>query len=175
MAYREQYGNYVRFLRGTPEAWDALENKDKDTLYFIKAADAVTGKLYLGDVLISGNESSLSLSDLQNILIDDDLLIDGSILIYDEEEDKWKNCPIEQLINLSGEVMVGATEDQDGKSGLVPVPKIGARKLFLRGDASWGNPIEDYKDDIKFLIKSETQELDNAIRWVDFTIESNPL
>lgn len=47
--------NYVKFLRGTPSAYAALETKDNDTLYFIIASGASYGKLYLGDILVAGN------------------------------------------------------------------------------------------------------------------------
>lgn len=36
--------------------------------------------------------------------------------------------------------MVGATEQDDGVSGLVPVPVAGQQGLYLRGDGTWANP-----------------------------------
>ena len=36
--------------------------------------------------------------------------------------------------------MTGASETTDGTSGLVPVPVAGQQNLYLRGDATWGNP-----------------------------------
>jgi hypothetical protein len=63
--------NYVKFLRGTPTAYNNLAVKDIDTLYFISEEDAITGQLYLGSVLIAGslNESDLVgyLSKLQDV------------------------------------------------------------------------------------------------------------
>lgn len=49
--------NYVKFLRGTPEAFKNLKTKDDDTFYFIKAAEATIGRLYLGNVLIASDVS----------------------------------------------------------------------------------------------------------------------
>ena len=63
--------NYVKFLRGTPTAYNNLAVKDVDTLYFISEKNSTTGKLYLGSVLIAGslNESNLVdyLSELQDV------------------------------------------------------------------------------------------------------------
>jgi len=63
--------NYVKFLRGTPTAYNNLADKDTDTLYFVAEKDATTGKLYLGSVCISGslNEEGLVdyLSELKDV------------------------------------------------------------------------------------------------------------
>lgn len=50
--------NYVKFLKGTPSAFSALQSKDKDTFYFIAEENASYGKLYLGDILIAGDVAS---------------------------------------------------------------------------------------------------------------------
>lgn len=49
------FANYVKFLRGTPEAFEKLKTKDIDTLYFIAEKDSLYGKLYLGNILISSS------------------------------------------------------------------------------------------------------------------------
>jgi hypothetical protein len=63
--------NYVKFLRGTPTAYNNLATKDSDTLYFIAEKDATVGKLYLGSVCIAGslNEEGLVdyLSELKDV------------------------------------------------------------------------------------------------------------
>jgi hypothetical protein len=63
--------NYVKFLRGTPTAYNNLTTKDTDTIYFVAEKDATTGKLYLGNVCIAGslNEEGLVdyLSELQDV------------------------------------------------------------------------------------------------------------
>lgn len=41
------------------------------------------------------------------------------------------------------DVMTGATASAAGKKGLVPAPASAARKKYLRGDATWQNPIDD--------------------------------
>lgn len=79
--------NYVKFLRGTPAAFERLAAKDKDTLYFISEPGAKTGLLYLGDKLIAGGAtgdiSNISIADLKDVIIDKTGLTDGSILMYD--------------------------------------------------------------------------------------------
>jgi hypothetical protein len=58
---------YVKFVRGSSEAFSNVINKDIDTLYFITDTDSEKGSLYLGNKLISGISS---LHDLENILIE---------------------------------------------------------------------------------------------------------
>jgi hypothetical protein len=53
---------YVKFMRGTPTAYDNLRIKESDTLYFVSETDSVTGKLYIGEKLVNSN---LALEDLQ--------------------------------------------------------------------------------------------------------------
>ena len=80
--------NYVKFRRGTPAQFAALASKDADCLYFISEKDAITGLLYLGDKLISGGlTSNISLSDLEDILLGNNIS-PNSILIFDGEEQK---------------------------------------------------------------------------------------
>ena len=39
--------HYVKFLRGTPEAWSRLTTKDPDTLYFVCEKTGTTGNFIL--------------------------------------------------------------------------------------------------------------------------------
>lgn len=41
--------------------------------------------------------------------------------------------------------MVGATASADGKGGLVAKPIAGNNTKYLRGDATWNDPVEDYR------------------------------
>lgn len=127
--------NYVKFIRGTPDAYASLPKKDSNTLYFISETDSDSGLLYLGDKLIgdgnNGSGSKISLNDLSDILIE--TIADKQLLVYDIEQNKWINASINTLIST----MVGATETTDGKAGLVPAPLKGAEKKFLRGDGQW--------------------------------------
>lgn len=122
--------NYVKFIRGTPEAFKKLKIKDKDTLYFISETDSQQGSLYLGNKIIS--ESTVNLEDLNDLLLGDSIL-DKDILSYDAESGKWTNKPIISAINI----MTGADSGNQGGAGLVPAPGIGQQNHFLRGDGVW--------------------------------------
>ena len=141
-SYTTTPGNYVKFLRGTPTAWAKIPeaDKDKDTLYFISTTDGKTGQLYLGPKLIIGEISNINnIGDLQDVLISEDITA-NNILIYDDHQKKWINKPIFEVLSQIVTIMVGAKDDANGLSGLVPPPKAGDNKLYLRGDATWANP-----------------------------------
>ena len=129
---------YVKFVRGTQEMYDELIRKDPDTLYFVyEDANAEKGKLYLGNKLISntpGANGIISLSQISDIVIDQGLS-HGDLLIYNDDTGKWESRPVADAIAAS--VMIGATEDAAGTSGLVPVPAAGDQSKFLRGDGQW--------------------------------------
>lgn len=133
-----ELANYVKFLKGTPGAYAALETKNADTLYFITAADSTVGKLYLGDILVAGNVTPDgtnvidSLAELNDVNLKNNLA-SGKVLGYDGE--KWVPMSLPEAVEVS--VMSGATADKDGVSGLVPMPKAGDHNKFLRGDGNW--------------------------------------
>ena len=52
--------------------------------------------------------------------------------------------------------MVGATDQADGVGGLVPQPEQGQQNLFLRGDATWANPVSNVENQINTIIGSDT-------------------
>lgn len=94
--------DYVKFVRGSKAAFDALANKANDTLYFIYETDNTNkGYLYIGSRLISCTDASGtpiagSLSDIEDILISE--VQDKQILAYDTASGKWVNKSIEDLI-----------------------------------------------------------------------------
>lgn len=120
---------YVKFFRGTPLAFEKLVNKNDDTLYFISVEGESTGKLYLGNKLISDNINSIA--ELEDIVLSE--LSEGHILSYDGEQEKWVNKSVLDAIGLFG----GATEAEQGANGLVPAPGAGMQDAFLRGDGQW--------------------------------------
>lgn len=133
--------NYVKFLRGTPAAYENLLVKDNDTLYFISETNASTGTLYLGSKLIAGGEvtSATSLAELTDVLLSEEI-DGGSLLVY--EGNQWINKTLEEVF-AEISVMTGAGEDTDGVAGLVPQPVAGQHELFLRGDATWAKPVAE--------------------------------
>lgn len=129
--------HYVKFMRGTPAAYAALEQKDADTLYFICEKDADDGVLYLGNKLIAGGEADFgitSIDALKDVLITKGLSHD-SLLIYDSDIKQWTNKPLDEVIS----VFVGASSTSSGLAGLVPPPPRGQTNLFLRSDGTWAS------------------------------------
>lgn len=129
--------NYVKFLRGTPSAYEALSVKDSNTLYFIAGTNQKVGKLYLGDILVAGNvtEGGDSVLDSLGELIDVNLqgLITGQVLGYNGTE--WVPMNLPEAFEAS--VMTGASADKAGTEGYVPAPQSGDQNKFLRGDGTW--------------------------------------
>ena len=84
--------NYVKFQRGSEQAYNNLVIKNQDTLYFVyDGQDATRAKLYLGDRLLSGigeGTGVTSLSQLEEVLITGTPAA-GSFLVY--SEGKWVN------------------------------------------------------------------------------------
>lgn len=135
--------NYVKFMRGTPRAYDALLNGPQrpspDTLYFIYEEDASNAVLYLGERLIAGGEadiSNITLDSLKDIAINPDLE-NKSILVYNKTEKKWVDSTVQDAIS----VFIGAQPGTAGVAGLVPAPALGQTDLYLRSDGTWA-PIE---------------------------------
>jgi hypothetical protein len=155
LAYVSKYTGYVKFLRGTPDAWNSLAEKDKDTLYFISETDATTGKLYLGEKLISGAISgSSSLKDLSDVALAT-TIPGNSVIVYNDTTGKWENKLTSILYDIVS-VMQGATSTTDGRSGLVPTPKAGQETLFLQGNGEWADPTSTLTATINGLIGSDT-------------------
>lgn len=129
--------NYVKFLRGTPTAYNNLLHKDPDTLYFIHDASSSTGKLYLGDKLIAGSISDTGVVDYLSELKDVDTAgaKQNSLLGFDAIQQKWIVMSPQELLSIP--VMEGATESTNGVEGLVPAPLSTERDYFLRGDGIW--------------------------------------
>ena len=134
--------NYVKFLRGTPAAYEALSVKDKDTLYFIVGKDdndnwLKVGKLYLGDILVAGNitadgDSMIdTLGELSDVNVSGAL--NGQVLGFNGTA--WIPMNLPEAFEAS--IMTGADENNAGTAGYVPAPQAGDEGKFLRGDGTW--------------------------------------
>jgi hypothetical protein len=149
-----QYGNYVKFIRGTEASWAKIDDSQKssDTLYFITDTGSATGKLYLGAKLISNGAltSATSLKDLNDVFIEEGIT-DQSILVYDVASMSWKSKSILDIFLDVHNVFVGAEAEKDGTEGFVPAPKAGEQNLFLRGDATWADPTEAVRGSLEEL------------------------
>ena len=124
--------NYVKFMRGTTNAYNKLQTKDDDTLYFLSDNDGKEGSLYLGTKLIAGPDvaGATSLGELSDILLTPGMDYDA-ILMYDSIEMKWRDYSFDAL------TFRAATETLKGASGFVPAPEYNERHMFLRGDGTW--------------------------------------
>ncbi|MBO7079291.1 MAG: hypothetical protein J6W64_05725 [Bacilli bacterium] len=155
-------GSFVKFVRGTPTAYNNLQQKNPDTLYFIAENGAPSGKLYLGNKLIGGSVTgATSLSELVDIFLDNNLSV-NNILVY--EGNRWINKDIRDVFEMSIGTMVGATDETDGVTGLVPAPQAGQQDGYLRGNGEWDNPISTYSEQIHTMI-------DEKLQWS--TLEEN--
>lgn len=152
MAYQTRYGNYVKFLRGTPTAWDNIDSKDADTLYFIAEEGANVGKLYLGDKLIAdGNTAEINtLSELTDVVIGAGVP-NGAVLAYDAKNQVWRETLLESILSDIIGLMTGASSTENGASGMVPQPMAGQQNLFLRGDATWADPTTELREVVSSL------------------------
>lgn len=149
--------NYVKFTRGTPTAYENLQNKDPDTLYFISEKDEDTGILYLGTKIIAGGSSGVSvtsLKDLTDVLIGENI-VNNSLLVYDEDSEQWVVKTLAQVFNLMVPIMVGATEEDDGKAGLVPVPLANQHDFVLMGDGTWSSGLKDLTSIVSTLVGAD--------------------
>ena len=83
--------NYVKFMRGTPTAFNNLANKDDDTLYFISVEGEEVGQLWIGNKLITMSTSADELATYLNELQDVDTsgVENGNFLGWDEENQLW--------------------------------------------------------------------------------------
>lgn len=160
--------NYVKFLRGTPTAYQKLTHKDADTLYFVSEADETVGQLWLGEKLITSHTNPEGVIDHLSELYDVDIAgaAQGLVLGFDAAKEKWVPMEVNTAIEVS--VMKGATETEDGVEGLVPAPKAGEQDYFLRGDGTWapingnenslGIKVVDSIDAIKTLVGTDDAE-----------------
>ena len=83
--------SYVKFVKSTSAAFNALASKSPDTLYFV-SDNNTTGKLYLGAKLIGGADGgATSLSDLGDVALN--MLGNGQVLMYvDDMTDSVRNA-----------------------------------------------------------------------------------
>ena len=152
--------NYVKFLRGTLTAYNNLAEKDKDTLYFVYNADKTQGKLYLGDIELSGSTNEAGVVDYLSELKDVDTAgaVQNSLLGFNGQE--WVPMDVNTLVQIS--VMGGADAETAGTEGLVPAPAAGEENYFLRGDGSWAS-IEKHSVQIFEIELNEDESHEAAI------------
>lgn len=156
--------SYVKFVRTNLEMWNALQTRDNDTLYFVVEQGASNGSLYLGNALIATSiDEGLRLEDLIDIAFAGDVKAD-EVLVFDGSN--WVNKNIYDFMPVT---MTGATAEQDGLGGLVPVPVAGKQDKYLRGDGTWEDPTAALSGTVGKLSES----LDNTIADLETVIGSD--
>ena len=123
--------NYVKFQRGSFNAFKKLAHKDLDTLYFIYEEESNESSLYLGERLIasSADIGVTHLHELLDVVIED--AAEKQFLTFNGE--KWVNKSFDEVIDD----FVGTNGEVPGKAGLVPAPKFDDANKFLRADGTW--------------------------------------
>lgn len=96
--------NYVKFQRGTQEAYDALKTAgklDSNTLYFIYTADnSAAGSLYMGERIISGGDitfTSASLDQLSDVIVTN---AETDSFLVKSEDGNWVAKTLEDVVAL---------------------------------------------------------------------------
>ena len=119
--------NYVKFVRGSATAWAALTEKSPDTLYFITTYgdnnEILKTEMYLGEQLISDGGSNLpseikgALKDLSDVNLNDVALVDGMVLSYDINTEKWVPKALESVdvedLRAQIATLIGTIEGDD--------------------------------------------------------------
>ena len=132
---------YVRFMRGTQEAYDALTKKDENTLYFVYDPSNINaGALYMGERIISGGDTilqSASLKDLADVLIDE---IKVNSILVQNSDGYWDNMDIQDVAalikaNMNGiTAQVFQTELKTGETNQNAIDRITNGKTIMTGD-----------------------------------------
>ena len=137
MAITENKTNgYVKFIRGSEDAFKQIVTKDSNTLYFVtNSENPNVGSLYLGSVLIGGGSGAegVSLGDLTNV-IEATAEDNQSLLYYDAEQESWVPKTLEEIISeVAGEENADKVLKGDGT--WVSVPSIELNPLNFTNNA----------------------------------------
>ena len=158
--------NYVKFQRGSEQAYNNLAVKNQDTLYFVyNGSDSTTAKLYLGNKLLSGigkGTGVTSLSALEDVLITGTPPA-GSFLVY--TDGKWVNKSVSAVASMiAAEQSLGIKINTNqfkfdvatGNLELVGFSDAASGAIAFKGTdgtLSWGTPkiISDISDNLNNL------------------------
>lgn len=158
--------NYVKFQRGSEQAYNNLAVKNQDTLYFVyNGSDSTTAKLYLGNKLLSGigeGTGVTSLSALEDVLITGTPPA-GSFLVY--TDGKWVNKSVSAVASMiAAEQSLGIKINTNqfkfdvatGNLELLGFSDAASGAIAFKGTdgtLSWGTPkiISDISDNLNNL------------------------
>lgn len=166
--------NYVKFQRGSEQAYNNLAIKNQDTLYFVyDGQDSTKAKLYLGERLLSGvgeGTGVTTLSELEDVLISG-TPGSGSFLVY--SNGAWVNKSTkavasmiaqESSLNIKIDTNQFKLDAVSGNLELFGFSNASAGAMAFKGTdgtLNWGTPkiISDISNELTTL----TNNLDSII------------
>ena len=159
--------SYVKFQRGSEQAYNNLAVKNQDTLYFVyNGSDATTAKLYLGERLLSGvgeGTGVTSFKQLEDVLLVGDTPAAGSFLVY--TDGKWVNKSVsavaamiaaEQSLGIKINTNQFKFDVTTGNLELVGFSNAASNAIPFKGTdgtLTWGTPkiISDISNELNTL------------------------
>ena len=171
--------NYVKFQRGSEQAYQNLAIKNQDTLYFVyNGNDATTAKLYLGERLLSGvgeGTGVTTLSALEDVLLSGATPAAGSFLVY--SGGAWTNKSTKAVAQMiAAEASLGIKIDEKqfkfdvstGNLELIGFSDATSGAIAFKGNdgaLSWGTPkiISDLSGQLNTLTSNLESIIDNKI------------
>lgn len=170
--------NYVKFQRGSEQAYNNLAVKNQDTLYFVyDGQNPTAGKLYLGERLLSGigeGTSVKTINDLEDVIITGTPGA-GSFLVY--SEGAWSNKGVNAVAAMIAKEL-SMTIDVDtsqlklnattGKLELLNFSGASSGAIAFKGSdgtLNWGTPkiISDISNELTNLSNSLESVIDEKI------------
>lgn len=146
--------DYVVFMKATSDVWQKMSDAQKqaNALYFVvDGPEDDVGRLYLGNTLIADGSgiTEIGVEQLSDVKLSN--INTGDILVYNLNSKKWENMSFESYLGDYIQIFEGATETQDGKAGLVPVPTVNDINKYLQGNGTWGDPTVKVREDLSNL------------------------
>ena len=164
---------YVKFMRGTQAAYNALAQKDPNTLYFITDGNKGFGALYLGESVISGGDivlTSASLKELSDVIVE--ATKENSFLVQNADG-KWDNMAIADVAALiktnMGELVAPAQVFQadlaEGETHDAAIVKAVNGKTLTAGDIAIVKEIIGVDEDDNSVAKAHTAYVYDGTNW----------
>ena len=136
--------NYVKFQRGSQEAYDALKSAgklDENTLYFIYNSDnSRVGALYMGNRIISGGDITIASANLDDLA---DVIVTGAgtnSFLVKGDNGNWIAKSLEDVVALIQEKLddvptqVFQATLEDGESDQDAIDRVVGDSLLTAGD-----------------------------------------
>ena len=161
----EVLANYVKFLRGTPEAYAGC-SKDPDTLYFVSIEGEKVGQLWIGDKLISMETTANGALNYLYELADVDTtgLADGNILTWSDAKQKWVVSTIDNAGSIPVEVdNTTLIFNSESKLSLKGFSEAAVNTQLIKdndGNLSWV-AVESSVGDLETVVNTLQQDVTN--------------